>query len=152
MRMLSQYFSLEEFTRSQTAARHGIDMRVPANVLANLTHLARDVLDPIRRRLGVPIIVTSGYRPPKLNTLVGGSGSSDHMVGLAADIVCNSLGLRTFADLVREQAELLPVEQVIVEFGQWVHVSATLLGAFPRRQYLVAELIDGKTAYSAWPV
>lgn len=82
---LSPHFYLDEFLRSEYAARHGIDMTPSSKVVANLALLCRDVLEPIRALVGGPLVITSGYRPEALNTAIGGAPNSDHIRGLSAD-------------------------------------------------------------------
>ena len=82
-----KYFSIEELVKSASAERLAIDNTPPRAARRMLTILIEQLLDPIRRRYGAPIIVTSGYRCPALNTAVGGVANSHHIVGCAADIV-----------------------------------------------------------------
>ena len=82
-----QYFTIQELSKSATAERLAIDNTPPRAAQQMLTILVEQLLDPIRRRYGAPIIVTSGYRCPALNTAVGGVANSHHVVGCAADIV-----------------------------------------------------------------
>lgn len=94
---LTQHFALEEFTRSQTAARLGIDNTLnPAFfadslVIANLKNLCTQVLEPLRRHIDKPIVISSGYRCPVLNRAVGGVANSQHLTGQAADITIPSV-------------------------------------------------------------
>ena len=81
------HFTIQELTASATAERLAIDNTPPRAAQRMLTILVEQLLDPIRRRYGAPIIVTSGYRCPALNTAVGGVANSHHIVGCAADIV-----------------------------------------------------------------
>lgn len=138
---LTDNFYLDEFLKSQTAARTGIDMTPSDEVVANLTKLARTVLQPLREVIG-PIIITSGYRPMTLNTLIGGSKTSQHMTGQAADLYSN----RHNPLFVCQQIVLmeLPYDQVIHEFGEWVHVSWS---DDPRFEQLTAYRDKGKTKY-----
>lgn len=80
------YFSLREFERSQTAIDLNIGNAIPPAQIQNITKLISTVLNPARALLGAPIIVTSGYRSPRLNKAVGGAKNSYHMRGRAADI------------------------------------------------------------------
>lgn len=145
---LSPHFALAEFTRSETAARHGgIDMLPSDAVLANLKRLCIEVLEPIRKRAG-EIIVTSGYRPQALNDLIGGSKNSDHLTGSAADIHVLDISLEQLAETVESLQMQIPLKQCIIEFGQWVHVSIQPLGEAPRREFLTATRKDGQTVYS----
>ena len=81
-----KYFSLGEFSHSDTAVSLGIDNTIPKECVANLEHLVHCVLDPLREHWGLPIRVISGYRCPELNDEVGGVEDSYHMEGCAADI------------------------------------------------------------------
>lgn len=83
---LSQHFRLSEFTRSATASARGIDNTPSASAIDNLRHLCQEVLEPLRRHLDRPVVISSGYRCKKLNQLVGGVRTSQHMTGEAADI------------------------------------------------------------------
>lgn len=145
MSRISTYFNLEEFLVSQTAARWGIDMTPTATVKIALTALAMTVLDPLRQRAGKPIIVTSGYRPHALNARIGGASSSQHCVGEAADIHIQHMSPYTLAQMII--AAKLPFDQLILEFGQWVHVSHKPAGP-QRGEVLTAKRIDGKAIYT----
>ena len=127
-----KYFTLNELTRSVTAASRGIDNTPPAAAVAALRQLVEQVLDPLREAWGRPIHVNSGYRCPELNRLVGGVPHSQHTLGEAADITAGSQALnRQLLALLRRLA--LPVDQVIDEYGcRWLHVS---YGPRHRRRY-----------------
>lgn len=123
---LSAHFTLAELTASATAKARGIDNTPPAELHPRLVATA-EMLERIRSTLGVPVIVTSGYRCQKLNMAVGGVTSSDHTTGQAADIVAPGFGTpekiaRTLAPHVSEMG----IGQLILEGikgKQWVHVS-----------------------------
>lgn len=87
---LSDNFNLGEFVKSATAERHDdvleAQQNPPQDVIDNMKYLCAQTLQPIREKLGVPMKITSGYRSPKLNELVGGSNTSQHTFGQAADI------------------------------------------------------------------
>lgn len=127
---LSEHFSLEEMVFSSTANTEGIvNMPGPEERLA-LANLCQRILEPVRMRFGHPITVTSGYRCERLNRLVGGSRTSQHMTGDAADIVCKSVPnvalFRLMEEMVR--AGNIEVGQMIWEGGTagnpaWIHVS-----------------------------
>ena len=151
MMSLSTHFTLPEFLRSESAARHDISMEPSTTVVANLTHLAREVLDPIREAAGCPIIVTSGYRPHELNALIGGAANSDHLYGLAADIHALGHDVDWLLAVIRRIAPMLPIKKAIDEFHAWVHVSIDL-GNSPKREFLVATREAGKTVYRTWEV
>lgn len=147
MTQLSQHFSLEELTASQIAVRLGRKIEPPGNVLANLGHLSVFVLEPIRARVKRSIFVLSGYRPPWLNLMAGGSKTSDHMDGCAADIRADGMTVRELASEIVEIMPLLPIKQVILEFDSWVHVSVSMAGVAPKRQVLTARRGETGTVY-----
>lgn len=129
-----KYFTIKELTKSSTATRYGIDNIPSVDIEENLKALVENVLDPLRHAWGAPIIVTSGYRCPKLNKKVGGAKNSQHTLGQAADI-------RTVSDTPENNKKLynlikilnLPVDQCINEYNyDWIHVS---YGPRHRRQY-----------------
>lgn len=80
-----RHFTLSEFTRSDTAERYGIANTPNESQVRNIECLCALILDPLRDIVGHPIYITSGYRSPRLNRLVGGSITSAHKEGLAAD-------------------------------------------------------------------
>ena len=125
-----KYFTLEEMTASPTARRLGIDNTPSAQIVANLQQLVDNVLDPLRLHWGRPVIVTSGYRCPKLNKAVKGAAQSQHIYGQAADIRTVSDDRDENMKLLRCLLELhLPFDKLIAEYvdGQgrpdWIHVS-----------------------------
>lgn len=124
-----KYFSIYELSRSATAARLGIDNSPTPSVKKNLEKLINEVLDPLREAWGAPIIVTSGYRSPKLNKAVGGSKTSQHVLGQAADIKTvgdkpeNNKKLFELAKKLIDEKKIV-VGQLIDEYGyDWVHIS-----------------------------
>lgn len=146
---LTANFSLAEMTKSETALRLGMDNTPPEDVVANLTALAENVLQPIREHYGMGVKVNSGYRAPEVNAAVGGSKTSDHCRGMAADIEIPGVAN---ADLANYIVENLPFTQCILEFytqgipdSGWVHVSYD--PANLKRQPLTAVKQDGKTVY-----
>ena len=86
---LTEHFTLEEFVRSTTAKMRGIDNTPGAYEIANLRLLCKKILEPARLKMGIPITVTSGYRSPQVNKVVGGVKGSLHLIGKAADITCS---------------------------------------------------------------
>jgi zinc D-Ala-D-Ala carboxypeptidase len=142
---LSENFSLEELTASETAARKGIDNTPSEEVIDNLKRLAA-ALQEVRALLNHrAILISSGYRSPELNQAVGGSATSDHCKGLAADFICPSYG--TPNDIVRAiAASDLSFKQVIREFDRWVHLSIPEEGQEPRKQALIIDR-EGTRAY-----
>lgn len=128
-----RYFTLEELTKSATAIAKKIDNTPTKEVQLNLIKLVDNVLDPLRTAYGKPIRVNSGYRCPKLNKAVGGSATSQHVLGQAADITGgNKTENKIIFDLIKSLK--LPFDQLIWENGgTWVHVS---YGPRNRRQVL----------------
>lgn len=132
---LSPHFKLSEFTDSQTAARRGIDNTPDAASLRNLKRLAR-TLEEIRAALGdVPIRISSGYRSPALNRAVGGARNSAHTRGLAVDFTAPAFGsVLATAKAVAKSG--VAFDQVIHEYGQWVHLAIPAEDAPPRGELL----------------
>lgn len=118
-----KYFTIQELTRSDTAARLHIDNTPDRDQIRYLELLVNNILDPLRARYGRPIYVTSGYRCRRLNDAVGGAYNSQHMLGQAADITVGSPeDNRQLYSLIRTMR--LPFDQLIDEYGmQWIHVS-----------------------------
>lgn len=84
--VLTPHFALREFTESATAMKHGIDNRPTPEVVENLKRLCEHTLEPLREKLGLPIIITSGFRTKALNDIiVHAARKSQHMSGQAAD-------------------------------------------------------------------
>jgi hypothetical protein len=145
MLKLSPHFSLEEMTVSETAVRHGIINKPSGEALGNLRALCVHLLEKVRDLTDSPIIVTSGYRSVLLNSLIGGAPNSQHIAGEAADIRCKDLDQQELFDLIRNSD--LPFDQIIDEFGSWVHISYTA-DRTNRRDVLRARRVNGATRYT----
>ncbi len=122
---LSAFFSLEELTHSDTAKREGIANQPSPDQIEQLRTLAKNVLDPLREAAQCALRVTSGYRGPALNARVGGSATSQHSLGQAADLQATKMSaLQLFQTAIRAG---LPFDQLIYEAQnatvKWVHVS-----------------------------
>lgn len=143
MTPLTPHFTLEELTASQAASRRGIANTPGQKERYNLDVLAC-LLEGVRRVAGVPITVSSGYRSPEVNKLVGGAPNSAHVRGLAADINAAGMSPRTLARLIYDSP--LQFDQVIFE-GTWVHIA---LAEGPlRREALTAHFdSSGRATYS----
>lgn len=124
---LTPHFALAEFTRSAKAAQLRLDNTPTGKALENLKRTA-EILERVRAHLGVPIIITSGYRGPVLNKAVGGATSSDHLQGLAADVIAPKYGTPyEVAKALAPHIDALGIGQVIYEVSgrsRWVHLSA----------------------------
>ena len=141
---LSQSFTLDELTVSQVAARAGLKNEPNDRHVEALRALCETVLQPLRDHLKRPIVVTSGYRSVGLNRRIGGSATSQHCRGEAADILVPGMDTADVVDMIR--ALHLPFDQVIDEFARWVHVSHS--GAAGNRgEVLMAWRRDGQTHY-----
>jgi hypothetical protein len=141
---VGKHFSLDEFTVSQEAARNGIDNTPTKEVIEAIEALCTQILDPLREHFGKPLVISSGYRSPKVNKLVGGVASSQHVLGEAADILVPGVPV---ADVVAKIRTLkLPFDQLIDEFGKWTHVSYTRNKPL-RQEVLAARLAKKKKVY-----
>lgn len=120
---MAEFFTKSELTRSDTARILKIDNTPTPEASAALDALMWNVLDPIRRMWGKPIIVNSGYRCPKLNAEIGGSATSQHMKGEAADITAGDpTKNKELFDMIAQSA--IPFDQLIDEKNyRWIHVS-----------------------------
>jgi hypothetical protein len=146
---MSTNFTLAEMVSSHTAQRLGIDNTPNDEQIESLKELCEKILQPVRDKFG-PVRITSGLRVPDLNTAIGGSKSSQHCKGEAADInLCsNSCGGKN-ADVFNYIKDHLIFDQIIWEFGEncpaWVHVSYNY--GKNRKQVLKAKKQNGKTVY-----
>lgn len=150
MTMLTNNFSLHEMIKSETAMRRDMDNTPHSDeVVQNLTILCEQVLQPLRDVYGVGIKVNSGYRSPDVNAAVGGSRTSDHCKGQAADIEIPGVAN---ADLAQYIADNFDFTQLILEFytqgvpdSGWVHVSYDSNNL--KKQVMTAVKQSGKTVY-----
>ena len=140
---LSEHFELAEFLVSETAARRGIANEPTPEIIENLRRLCQLVLEPLRVKLARPVVITSGYRSPALNRAIGGSPTSHHMQGRAADLIVP--GITPLAVCQAASQLKLPCVQIIHEFGRWAHLSVA--ASTERTQLLTAKLTQGKTVY-----
>jgi len=145
---LSKNFTLQEFTKSQTAERRGIDNAPVEGHIENAKALFENVVQPVRDNFGVTII-NSGYRSGDLNYAIGGSNTSQHCKGQAVDIECP--GTPTY-DVAKWIKDNLDFDQLILEFytpgipdSGWVHVSYKTEDN--RKGVLTAMKENGKTVY-----
>jgi zinc D-Ala-D-Ala carboxypeptidase len=146
MTRLTDHFTLEELTQSETAARRRIDNTPSSTIVENLTRTAQ-TLEQVRTLLGArPVQVSSGYRSPALNAAVGGAASSAHMTGLAADFICPGFG--SPLEICRKiAASNITFDQLIQE-GTWVHIGLAPAGQKPRLQILTANFGPSATTYA----
>ena len=145
---LSNSFTLETLTFSETAIRKGLDNTPNADQIENLTVLAQ-ALERVRNILGSSLLIHSGFRSPKVNAAVGGSSTSSHLEGYAADFVCPGFGTpKEVCQALKDGA--VPFDQLIQEGGGpngggWVHFS---VDPRMRGEVLTASFSNGKPSYT----
>jgi zinc D-Ala-D-Ala carboxypeptidase len=146
---LSENFSLAEMTKSETALRLDLPNDPEPDHLENMKALAENVLQPVRNHFGRGVKINSAYRHPDVNKAVGGSTTSDHCKGMAADIEIPGIPNADLAEWIKDNCEF---RQLILEFytpgipdSGWVHVSYN--PADNKKQVLTAMKENGKTVY-----
>ena len=143
---LTAHFTLAEFTRSESAKRHGVSNEPSPEHLENIKILCERVLEPIRMKFG-PINLSSGYRSKVLNHYISGSLKSQHCEGKAADIDMDGMASVTNKEIFEYIKNNLEFDQLINEFNySWVHVSYNL--GKNRKQILDALKVNNKTVYA----
>lgn len=118
---LTRHFTLEQLTCSDTAERERIDNTPGPEAIGNLGRLAKG-LEQVQALLGHPLEISSGYRCPELNQRVGGAKSSQHTLGMAADLTCAGFGPPLAIVKVLRESDI-DFDQCILEYGRWVHIS-----------------------------
>lgn len=148
---LTPNFTLAEMTRSEYATRNGLDNTPNAEQIESLTELCK-TLELIRAYLDAAIHITSGYRSVSVNVGIGGSKTSQHCFGQAADIETGHTTRELYL-LIKDMVQrgLITVGQLICEFaespsGGWVHIS--LPTATKKNEFLLATKVKGKTVYT----
>lgn len=146
---LTQNFSLHEMIKSETAVRKGLENNPGPQEIENLRLLCEQVLQPLRDAYGRGIKVNSGFRHPDVNAAVGGSRTSDHCRGQAADIEIPGVANYDLATYIEQYFDFT---QLILEFytpgipdSGWVHVSYD--PANLKKQVLTAMRENGKVVY-----
>ena len=146
---LSNNFSLNELTKSQTAERKGIDNTPSTEHQEHLKSLCTHVLQPVRDHFGQVVTISSGYRSPELCTAIGSKITSQHAKGEAADFEIFGVSNKELADWIHYN---LNYDQLILEYWKesdpnsgWVHCSYS--ENQKRRQYLKAFKSNGSTKY-----
>lgn len=154
---ISNYLTLAEAIKSQTAVRLGIDNTPNEDQLENMKFVARTIFDPVREYVGGPLNASSFFRSDPLNSAIGGSSkTSQHMSGEAVDIDCDTFNFGNNTDVFHWIMKNLDFDQLILEypdkFGKaaWVHVSAKR-NRKHRKQVLV-KLKDRYIPFSEWTV
>lgn len=114
-------FKMSELIQSDTAIKHNINNMPDINSLDCMLDLIYYVLQPLREKLGKPVIVTSGYRNSEVNKLVGGAANSQHTKGQAADITVSGLTPQQLIDFIQKSS--IEYDQLINEYDRWTHIS-----------------------------
>ena len=135
---LSEHFTLNEFTRSQTASRYGIANTPNEEQIENLKTLAKGLEDVRTKLNGNPINISSGFRCEALNDRLGSKRTSRHILGLAADFTCDRYGDvdDVFSVLADSSIEF---DQLILEYDAWIHISFPKEGDKALRQVLIID-------------
>lgn len=152
---LSTHFTLEEMLRSDAATRLDIHEQFSPSqeVINNLEALSKNVLEPLRElvlavnpqtKADGDIRISSGYRCLRLNHAIGGAANSQHTLGQAADTEVPGMTVEEWYQFIKKSG--IPFDQLIQEFGRWVHVSYNPAGN-NRGQCLRAVKQNGKTIY-----
>jgi hypothetical protein len=148
---LSPNFTLSEMVKSETALRKGLDNTPGAAEVANLKTLSEKVLQPVSDHYKKGVKVNSAFRHPNVNAAVGGSKTSDHCKGQAADIEIPGVANADLAEWISKNCEFT---QLILEFytpgvpdSGWVHVSYDPKNL--KKQVMTAMKENGKTVYKS---
>lgn len=117
-------FKISELIHSDTAIRNNVNNMPDINSLDNMLELIYYVLQPLRNKIGKPMIITSGFRNQQVNKLVGGSKTSEHTKGMAVDFVINGMSPKQIINFIRKSG--IKYTQLIEEYANntsWVHIS-----------------------------
>lgn len=114
-------FTIMELVKSNIAKREKIDNTPDSVSLKYMQELIKYCLQPIRDKLGKPMIITSGYRCQALNKKVGGVAASQHTKGQAVDFYVNGMTMQQVVDFIKKSG--VEFDQLINEYNRWVHIS-----------------------------
>ena len=150
--VLSPHFCLDEFTKSSTAIKHGIQNNPPQEAVENLKHLCQGSLEPLREELGLPMVITSGFRTKTLNDLLAHSSErSQHMQGQAADfyVAPGQSGLSRRELLIKAFRLIITSEQIdydqLILYPSFIHVS--YVSRERNRRSILLGMRNGKLGY-----
>lgn len=157
MTYISNYITLEEAYKSETAIRKGIDNKPNEEQIKAIKLLCKEVYDVLCKKFGLKIPFASFFRCVKLNKAIGGSSTSQHCEGEAVDLDLDSvpnISNKELFDYIKSEESGIIFDQLIWEFGDdknpaWVHVSYNSDG-INRMMILKAKKINGKTKYVKW--
>ena len=114
-------FKISELIYSETAIKNNINNMPDINSLDNLLNLIYYCLQPARELLNAPMTITSGFRNPLVNRLVGGINSSQHLYGQAADFIIKGMTPNQIISIIKTSK--IEFDQLINEYDKWVHIS-----------------------------
>lgn len=157
--LLSPHFCLDEFTKSSTAIKHGIQNNPPQEAVENLRRLCANTLEPLREELGLPVVITSGFRTKALNDLLAHSSErSQHMQGQAADFYVAPSGSASSAEesglsrrelLIKAFRLIITSEQIdydqLILYPSFIHVS--YVSRERNRRTILLGMRNGKLGY-----
>ena len=150
--LLSPHFCLDEFTKSSTAIKHGIQNNPPQEAVENLRRLCANTLEPLREELGLPVVITSGFRTKALNDLLAHSSErSQHMQGQAADfyVTPGQSGLSRRELLIKAFRLIITSEQIdydqLILYPSFIHVS--YVSRERNRRTILLGMRNGKLGY-----
>ena len=150
--VLSPHFCLDEFTKSSTAIKHGIQNNPPQEAVENLKRLCQGSLEPLREELGLPMVITSGFRTKTLNDLLAHSSErSQHMQGQAADfyVAPGQSGLSRRELLIKAFRLIITSEQIdydqLILYPSFIHVS--YVSRERNRRSILLGMRNGKLGY-----
>lgn len=142
---VTKNFSLSEFVESDTAARLGIDNTPPPEIEQTLRNVLIPAMQRVRDMIGVPVVITSGYRCVALNSAVRGAMNSDHLTGHACDFRARMFGSpKQVAQFLAARINFVKFDQLIWE-GSWVHIS---FGTRQRNEVMTAHFNGGGVRYT----
>lgn len=147
MQQLSKNFYLSEFTASQYATRHGLSNQPNEQQIKSLTALAQNILQPVRDHYRAPVIISSGYRSPLLNIKVGGSKTSQHCSGEAADFEIPGVSNKEVANWISRN---LNYDQLILEFYDGKNLNSGWVHCSYRSQFRKQYLSFNGRKYQSW--
>ena len=149
---LSPHFCLDEFTKSSTAMKHGIKNTPPQEAVDNLKALCQGCLEPLREALGLPVVITSGFRTKALNSMVAHSSErSQHMLGQAADfyVAPDQSGLSRRELLIKAFRLIILDESIdydqLILYPSFIHVS--YVSHERNRRTVLLGMRNGKLGY-----
>lgn len=114
-------FTIMELVKSNIAKINKIDNSPDSQSLKYMLELIKYCLQPIRDKLGKPMIITSGYRCKELNKKVGGVSTSQHCKGQAVDFYVKDMTIQQVVDFIKKSG--VEFDQLINEYNKWVHIS-----------------------------